>query len=111
MKNFFKSIPGIILIVFLSIIALFCAYQFGYKIGEDSKQEEAHDEDGYSEEEALVWRADEADENEDSEMGSDDEMDLVQKAMVRKHQRTGLRIVAQYDALDAAEGRRSRRNK
>lgn len=87
------------------------SYQFGYKIGEDSKQEEAHDEDGYSEEEALVWRADEADENEDSEMGSDDEMDLVQKAMVRKHQRTGLRIVAQYDALDAAEGRRSRRNK
>jgi hypothetical protein len=39
MKNFLKSIPGIILIIFLSIIAIFCAYQFGYKNYKAKKHE------------------------------------------------------------------------
>lgn len=81
-----------------------------------TREEQARDEDGYSRKEECVWNENEAEENESSgEAPSDDDLDALADAVRarRSHRRSqGLGgVVAEYDALAAAEKTRRRSKK
>ncbi len=76
---------------------------------------QAQDEDEMSHEEGCVWLADEAEQNDSSEVGSED-VEVLQEAIVaRRAQRRATggngRIVDQFDALAAAEKSKKKKKK
>lgn len=87
-------------------------YNFSYEKAQEIHEELAHDEDFHSGEEECVWRSDEEGQKSESENFSDDDVDTLHQVIAARRARRkeqGIpKIVDQFDALDAAEGRRRR---
>jgi hypothetical protein len=93
------------------------SYDFAFERGKKItiREVQAHDEDEMSHEEGCVWLADEAEQNDVSEVGSEDVEALQEAIVARRAQRrvTGGngRIVDQFDALAAAEKSKKKKKK
>ena len=79
------------------------------------REVQAHDEDEHSKEERCVWLEDEAEQDDYSEVSSEDVKALRQAIVDHRARRaakgTTGRLVDQFDALDAAEKNKRKKKK